>query len=68
MEWSKESYGMQYLGKSRPYVSARRFPNGVEIAIWTKGCGFNPQKTWHESMDSAKKYGERIAEELSFWV
>lgn len=60
--WEQDGVGLggQYLDTKNPaiYAGVHAYPSFAECQIWTPGCGFNPRKTQHETVEVAKRHAE----------
>ena len=62
MNWTREFHGLSHYGKFSTkslWLTVERFPTGAILKRWFAGCGFSPQETWHGSVESAKRAGEK---------
>jgi hypothetical protein len=68
MEWTKEAFGISYLGEfnlEKTRVSIERIGSKAILREWYPGCQFSPKETLCKSFESAKRLGESIMKETS---
>lgn len=62
IRWEDDGVGCggQYLEASRPDIRAGVHAYGTfaECHVWTPGCGFNPRRTVHATVEAAKAHAE----------
>lgn len=59
MQWSKKYYGLSHLGKfdlKNTWVNE----NSAKLLVWFPGCGFSPKEYSFDSVEEAKRKGEKI--------
>lgn len=59
-EWTKPFYGISHHGDHKKYwATIEDIGNDcVVLKKWYPGCGFNPLRELHDSVDAAKRAGE----------
>ncbi len=65
MGWTKEYCDLSHLMKGaynnrELWVTVRRFDDCAKLLEWFPGCVYSPKETWYNSVDEAKRAGEKI--------
>lgn len=61
--WSLPHHGLTHYGSCDDHrrSSVQQYASKCQLSRWYRGCGFNPETEWFDSMDAAKAAGEAWA-------
>lgn len=62
--WTEPYHGLSHYGSCDDHrrASVQQYNQKCQLSRWYRGCGFNPETKWFDSMEEAKKAGEAWAD------
>lgn len=62
--WSEPNNGLTHYGSCSDHrrSSVDKCGTKYQLSRWYRGCGFNPETEWFDSLEAAKAAGEQWAD------
>lgn len=57
--WTTPYCGVQHLGSGPYRVSVTDHDTFADLSCWYPGCGFNPVRSQHDTIEDARAAGEK---------